>query len=160
MPTPEFILQLREKVGSHRLWLSGATAVVLRPGPDGEEVLLVQRSDTGAWTPVSGIIDPGEHPHVTAVREVAEETGVVAEVERLAWLTVTEVITYANGDETQYLDHVFRCRWLSGEPAPGDDEARHAAFFPVSALPAMTQRHLDAIAVARSDEAGTRLGDG
>lgn len=159
MPTPEFILQLREKVGSQRLWLSGATAVVLRPGPDGDEVLLVQRSDTGAWTPVSGIIDPGEHPHVTAVREVAEETGVVAEVERLAWITVTEVITYPNGDQSQYLDHVFRCRWLSGEPAPGDDEAQHAAFFAVDALPEMAQRHLDAIAVARSGEVATRLGN-
>ena len=159
MPTPEFVLQLREKIGSHRLWLSGATAVVLRPGPDSEEVLLIQRSDTGEWTPVSGIVDPGEHPHVTAAREVAEETGVVAEVERLAWLTVTEVITYANGDQTQYLDHVFRCRWLSGDPAPGDDEALRTAFFPVDALPPMAQRHLDAIRLARAEDTTTRLGE-
>ena len=159
MPTPDFIIQLREQVGSHRLWLSGATAVVLRPGPSGEEVLLVQRSDDGSWTPVSGIVDPGEDPHVTAVREVAEEALVSAEVERLAWLTVTEVITYPNGDQTQYLDHVFRCRWLAGEPGPGDDEVWNAGFFPVDALPPMSSRHLQAIEVARSDEPATRLGD-
>ena len=103
VPTPEFILALREKVGATRLWLSGATAVVIRPGVDGEEVLLVRRADNGEWTPVAGIVDPGEHPHLTAVREVAEEAGVTAVVERLVWLTVTEVITYDNGDETQYL---------------------------------------------------------
>lgn len=158
MPTPEFVLQLREKVGNQQLWLSGATAIVLRAGAHGEEVLLVQRTDDGSWTPVSGIVDPGEDPHATAVREVAEETRVRAEVERLVWLTVTEVVTYPNGDQTQYLDHVFRCRWLDGEPEPGDDEAQRAAFFPVNALPLLAQRHLDAIGVARADEPTTRLG--
>lgn len=158
MPTPEFILRLRERVGTDRLWLSGATAVVLRDGPAGDEVLLVKRSDTGEWTPVSGIVDPGEDPHLAAVREVAEEARVIAEVERLAWLTVTEVVTYGNGDETQYLDHVFRCRWVAGEPEPGDDEATEAAFFPLDALPELAARHADAIAVARRPEPAAWLG--
>jgi len=158
VPTPDFILRLREKVGHDRLWLSGATAVVLRTAPAGEEVLLVQRADDGTWTPVSGIIDPGEHPHLAAVREVAEETGVTAEVDALVWLMVTEVITYPNGDETQYIDHVFRCRWVDGEPAPGDDEAVAAAFFPVDALPEMAPRQRDTIRVALAGDTHTRFG--
>jgi len=68
MPTPDFVLALREKIGTASLWLSGVTAVVVR----GDEVLLVRRADTGAWTPVTGIIDPGEEPAVAAVREVEE----------------------------------------------------------------------------------------
>jgi 8-oxo-dGTP pyrophosphatase MutT (NUDIX family) len=107
---------------------------------------------------VAGIVDPGEHPHLTAVREVAEEAGVVARVERLVWLTVSEVITYANGDETQYIDHVFRCNWESGEPYPADGEADAAGFFPISALPQLAQRHLEQIQVALADEPETRLG--
>lgn len=158
MPTPDFIVALREKVGVTRLWLSGATAVVIRPGAAGEEVLLVRRVDTGNWTPVAGIVDPGEHPHLTAVREVAEEAGVAAEVERLVWLTVTEVITYPNGDETQYIDHVFRCRWRSGEPFPADGEASAAEFFPASELPRMSSRHIEQVRVALADEPETRLG--
>lgn len=158
MPTPEFILALREKVGSTRLWLSGATAVVIRAGTDGEEVLLVRRADNGAWTPVAGIVDPGEHPHDTAVREVAEEAGVVAVVERLVWLTVTEVITYDNGDETQYIDHVFRCHWAGGDPYPVDGEASEAAFFPLDALPPMSSRHAEQVRVALADEPEARLG--
>lgn len=158
MPTPEFILALREKVGTTRLWLSGATAVVLRPGADGPEVLLVRRADNGEWTPVAGIVDPGEHPHLTAVREVAEETGVTAEVERLVWLTVSGVITYDNGDETQYIDHVFRCRWLAGEPYPADGEASEAAFFGLGALPVMSARHAEQLRVALANEPETRLG--
>ena len=158
MPTPEFIVALREKIGTTRLWLSGATAVVVRPGVDGEEVLLVRRADTGEWTPVAGIVDPGEQPHLTAVREVAEEAGVTAAVERLVWLTVTEVITYSNGDETQYIDHVFRCRWVDGEPYPADGEATEAAFFRVAALPEMSTRHLTQVQVALANEPEARLG--
>ena len=63
MPTPDFVLDLRARIGHDLLWLSGVSAVVLRPAPGGgEEVLLVRRSDNGAWTPVTGIIDPGEEP--------------------------------------------------------------------------------------------------
>ena len=158
MPTPEFILALREKVGSTRLWLSGATAVVVREGGDGTEVLLVRRADNGEWTPVAGIVDPGEQPHDTAVREVAEEAGVGVEVERLVWLTVTEVITYANGDETQYIDHVFRCRWTSGDPHPVDGEATEAAFFPAGQLPSMGPRHTEQVRVALENRPEARLG--
>lgn len=158
MPTPEFVLALREKVGSTRLWLSGATAVVLRDGSDVDEVLLVRRADDGAWTPVAGIVDPGEHPHLTAVREVAEETGVAAEVERLVWLTVTEVVTYPNGDQTQYIDHVFRCRWTGGVPYPADGEASEAAFFAVDRLPEMSVRHTEQVRVAVANLPEARLG--
>ncbi len=158
MPTPEFILALREKVGTTRLWLSGATTVVVRPCADGEEVLLVRRADNGEWTPVAGIVDPGEQPHVAAVREVAEEAGVTAVVERLVWLTVTEVITYDNGDETQYIDHVFRCSWAGGDPHPVDGEASEAAFFPVDGLPPMTARHVEQVRLALANEPEARLG--
>lgn len=158
MPTPEFILALREKVGNTPLWLSGATAVVLRDGADGTEVLLVRRADDGAWTPVAGIIDPGEQPHLAAIREVAEEAGVIAEVERLVWLTVTELITYANGDQTRYIDHVFRCRWTAGEPHPADGEASETAFFPAGALPPMSPRHAEQVRVAIANRPEARLG--
>ena len=158
MPTPPFILELREKVGTSRLWLSGATAVVVRDGAEAEEILLVRRADNGEWTPVAGIVDPGEQPHVAAVREVAEEAGVVAEVERLVWLTVTDVITYANGDETQYIDHVFRCRWVDGDPHPVDGEASEAAFFPASRLPAMSPRHSEQVRVGLENRPEARLG--
>ncbi len=158
MPTPPFILALRERVGTTMLWLSGATAVVVREGASGEEVLLVRRSDSGAWSPVCGIVDPGEEPHLAALREVAEEAGVVAEIERLVWMSVTDVITYDNGDQTQYIDHTFRCRWVSGEPHPADGEASEARFFPTSALPPMPQDFTQRVAVALANEPETRLG--
>jgi len=133
MATPDFVLALREKIGTAPLWLSGVTAVVLRDN----EVLLVRRSDNGAWTPVTGIIDPGEEPAVAAVRETLEEADIVAVAERLVWVHVIDPITYPNGDESQYLDIVFRLRWESGTPHPADGENTDAAWFPLDALPEM-----------------------
>lgn len=158
MATPDFIVHQRAKLGHELLWLSGVTAVVLREGAEGPETLLVRHSAEGRWAPVAGIIDPGEHPYRTAEREVLEEAGVVAEVERLAWVTVTDVVTYDNGDQTQYIDHVFRCRWVSGDPTPDLEETVQAAFFPVDDLPPMADRHASRIRVVLEDRPETRLG--
>ncbi|GAA4975325.1 NUDIX domain-containing protein [Yinghuangia aomiensis] len=153
MSTPDFILALRAKVGTHPLWLSGVTAVVV----DGDRVLLVRRADNGAWTPVTGIIDPGEHPADAAVREVLEETGVDAAPERLALVHVTKMSVYTNGDQAQYLDLVFRCRHLGGEPYPADGENTETAWFPLDALPPMSEDMLNRIATAVGEHAAAHF---
>lgn len=60
--------------------VEAAGCVVVRPGPDGAEVLLVRRPTTAVrsadWSWPKGKLDAGEHPAVAAVRETAEETGV------------------------------------------------------------------------------------
>jgi len=72
MPIPDFVLELRRHVGTAPLPLVGVTAVILRDG----EVLLGRRTDNGALTPITGIVDPGEEPADAAVREALEEAGV------------------------------------------------------------------------------------
>ncbi len=139
MGTPDFITELRRHVGHAPLWLVGTAAVVLREADGGTEVLLVRRSDTGEWSLISGIVDPGEHPTDTIVREAMEEARVTIEVERMLWLVVDDPITYANGDRCQYLDHGFLARWSSGEARVGDEESTDVGWFPVDALP-MPQR--------------------
>ena len=153
MATPDFVLALRDRIGHMPLWLSGVTAVVLRD----DEVLLVKRSDNGAWTPVTGIIDPGEQPAVAARREVLEEAAVEVEVQRLASVNVTAPMVYPNGDEAQYLDLTFLCRWVSGEPFPEDGENTEAAWFSRDALPPMAEVISDRIASALDAGPGTRF---
>lgn len=149
MPTPDFILDLRARIGHTPLWLMGANAIVLR---DDDAVLLVRRADTGEWAPISGIVDPGEHPAETVVREALEEAGVVIEVERLLWTAVTDEVTYANGDRCRYLDHGFRARWISGEAVVGDEESTEVGWFPVDALPTPRQSRLEAmLRIVRQD---------
>ncbi|KQM16024.1 ADP-ribose pyrophosphatase [Plantibacter sp. Leaf171] len=153
MATPDFVLALRERIGHAPLWLTGVTAVVLRGlGTPEAEVLLVRRADNGAWTPVTGIIDPGEEPAVAAEREVLEEAAVVAVAERLSQVQVLPQNVYENGDITQYIDLVFRCRYESGEPYPADGENSEARWFPLDALPAeVSQNFRTRIALAASD---------
>jgi ADP-ribose pyrophosphatase YjhB (NUDIX family) len=133
VPVPEFILRLREKIGHDLLWLAGVTAVVVK----GEEVLLVRRSDNGTWGPVTGIVDPGEHPAQTAAREVLEETGVSCAVDALVWVNVSGPTVHVNGDHAQYLDHTFRCRYLGGEAHVADDESSAVGWFALDELPEM-----------------------
>jgi 8-oxo-dGTP pyrophosphatase MutT (NUDIX family) len=134
MPVPDFIVELRRHIGHASLWLPGVTAVVIRD----QQVLLVKRSDNGAWTAVTGIVEPGENPADCAVREVLEETGIHAIARRLAWVHVTRPTVHANGDHAQYLDHVFRMDWAAGTPFPADDESLSARWFDVSTLPHMS----------------------
>ncbi|MCM0639974.1 NUDIX hydrolase [Cellulomonas wangsupingiae] len=138
MSIPPFVLALRERVGHDMLWLPGATAVVLCEDGPRPRVLLVRRADTGEWTPVTGIVDPGEDPAVAAVREVREEADVVAVAERLAQVSVIGPVVYDNGDRSQYLDLTFRCRWVSGDPFPADGENTDARWWDLDDLPAMS----------------------
>ncbi len=150
MPIPPFVVELREKIGHAPLWLPGSSAIVLRrmdapnasidgAAPEALEVLLVLRSDNGNWAPITGIVDPGEHPAEAARREAMEEAQVEIKVERLTLLSVTEQVTHVNGDQAQYLDLTFRCRWLSGEGAVGDDESTRVEWYPVTDLPPMRE---------------------
>jgi 8-oxo-dGTP pyrophosphatase MutT (NUDIX family) len=156
MPIPDFIVALREKIGSQPLWLSGVTAVVLRE----EQILLVRRADNGRWTPVTGIIDPGEEPADAAIRETLEEAGVQAVAERLVMVHVTHPIVYPNGDQAQYLDLVFRCRWQAGEPYPADGENSEAGWFTLDRLPELPGNMRDRIDAALSDEPAARFQSG
>jgi ADP-ribose pyrophosphatase YjhB (NUDIX family) len=153
MPTPEYVLALRAKIGHDLLWMPGVTAVIRR----GDELLLVKRRDNGEWTPVTGIVDPGEEPAVTAVREAMEETGVEIRVDRLVSTGVGDEVTYGNGDRAVYLDIAFACTWLSGEAYVADDESVEVRWWPVDGLPAMADEMEQRIASALSDEVAARF---
>lgn len=151
MPIPEFVVELRRLVGNRELWLPGVTAVVHR----GDQVLLVRRADNGRWAPVTGLVDPREHPAVAARREVLEETGVEATVDRLAWTGVVGPVTYDNGDVASYLDLTFSCTYVGGTAHVADDESIEVGWFDLSDLPEMPtdMRRRVAAATAREERA-------
>ena len=153
MPIPEFVADLRSMVGTHPLWLPGTTAVIRRA----DEVLLVRRADNGHWTPVTGIVDPGEHPAVCAVREAREETGVTIRVDRLAGAYVVDGVTYENGDRAAYVDLTFACTWLDGEAHVADDECSDVRWWPADGLPEMTPSLTERVGAALSDEVAARF---
>lgn len=106
-----------------RIPVPAVIAVVLR----GEEILLVCRKtppDAGMWGFPGGKMEFGETIEQAAVRELYEETGVVAEPEGV--LTVLDSF-HKDADGT--LTHHFvlpaiACRWVSGNPVAADDAAK------------------------------------
>jgi 8-oxo-dGTP pyrophosphatase MutT (NUDIX family) len=153
VPIPDFVRELRRHVGRADLWLPSITAVVRRD----DELLLVQRADTGEWAPVTGIVDPGEDPGVAARREVLEEAGVVASVDRLAWVQALPTMTHVNGDRAAYLDHTFACTYVSGDAHVADDESTDVRWFPLHAPPPMKATLAERVACVLADEPVTRF---
>ncbi|MEV0279769.1 NUDIX domain-containing protein [Streptomyces sp. NPDC050610] len=135
MTTPEFILHLRKFIGHDPLWLSGVTAVVQHEG----KILLNRRADTGRWSLLHGILEPGEHPAAAVAREVHEEAGVVVTPERITSVHTLPPMVCDNGDKVQYLDITFLCRLESGEARVNDDESLDVAWFAPDALPELPE---------------------
>ncbi|KFI65575.1 NUDIX hydrolase [Bifidobacterium cuniculi] len=151
MPTPEFILELRDKVGHAPLWLMGVSGCIVR---DDGMLLLEQRADNGKWALVSGIVEPGEDPADTLVREAMEETGLAIEVTDLvAVKSDHELMTYPNGDRTWYMDHLFLAQLADGaddEPRVADDESTSVGWFAPGDLPVpVTESSVQRIAAVR-----------
>jgi ADP-ribose pyrophosphatase YjhB (NUDIX family) len=97
-------------------------AVVLR----GEEALIVQRAqqpNAGRWGFPGGVLELGETVAEGAMRELLEETGIVAKPAGI--LDVHDAITRDADGRVQfhYLLIAVRGIWQSGEGEPNDDAA-------------------------------------
>ena len=118
---------LREQGSGHdpRRPIPAVIAVVVR----GDEVILVRRAnppDAGLWGFPGGKIELGERLDQAAVRELYEETGVVARaVEVFTAVDAVELTRNASVAHHYVLVAVL-CQWISGDPIAGDDalEAR------------------------------------
>ena len=151
MATPQFVLELRKKIGHDLLWLIGVTALVR---DDQGRILLGRRSDNGKWALICGINEPSEQPADTVAREVKEETGVDVIVTNLvSVISDSRVVTYMNGDNTQYMDHSFLCELKPGgnaKPFVGDDESLEVGWFDWDDLPEpMTASSVERLALFR-----------
>ncbi|MFD7614046.1 NUDIX domain-containing protein [Streptomyces sp. NPDC059828] len=133
MGTPDFISRIRASAGTQLLFLPGVSAVVF---DDDGRVLLGRRADTGGWSIIGGIPEPGEQPAATAIREVYEETAVRCVAERVVLVqAMPRPVTYPNGDRCQFMDICLRCRAVGGDARVNDEESIDVGWFSVDALP-------------------------
>ncbi|MFI2347977.1 NUDIX hydrolase [Streptomyces sp. NPDC019443] len=149
MATPDFIREIRATAGHQLLFLPGVSAVVF---DDEGRVLLGRRADTGKWSIIGGIPEPGEQPAVAAVREVYEETAVQCVAERVVLVqTLRKPVTYPNGDQCQFMDVCIRCRAVGGQARVNDDESLEVGWFSVDALPELKEFSLFRIKQAQTE---------
>ena len=122
--------------------LPGVLAMVVRDG----RVLLVERGrepDRGKWGFPGGLVEVGETAAQAALRELAEETGVVAEAGPI--LDVFDVVTPDAAGRVRYhfLLVAVSCRWRAGDGRAGDDAASVGWFTPAEMARLPKSGHLD-----------------
>jgi ADP-ribose pyrophosphatase YjhB (NUDIX family) len=101
-------------------------------GNDRGELLLVQRADSGVWLYPTGWADVGYSASEVAVKEVAEETGIICEPVRL--IAVLDGLRLGFTRIPLY-SLVFHCRAVGGELRPHPLECADAGWFSEDDLP-------------------------
>lgn len=132
---------IRSYVGHQRL-LQLAASAFIRDEHGG--VLLGRRIDVMLWAPPSGVVQLGETPARTIVREVEEETGLHVEAERLIGLYSGSDFewTYPNGDQAQIVSAFFACRVVGGSLAVDNREFVDLGYFAPDAFPSLMPRYV------------------
>jgi len=111
-----------------------AGGVVYRRAAGAVEVALVRVGPKGRWQLPKGIVDEGEKPEETAVREVREEAGVDARI--AAPLDTIEYWYVGNEREGRRVRfhkfvHLFLLEYAAGDVADHDHEVDEARWVPL-----------------------------
>jgi ADP-ribose pyrophosphatase YjhB (NUDIX family) len=101
-------------------------------GNERDEILLVQRADSGVWLYPTGWADIGYSPSEVAVKEVLEETGI--ECEPVQLIAVLDGLRLGFTRIPLY-SLVFSCRAVGGSLAAHPLECRDVGWFAEDALP-------------------------
>lgn len=104
-----------------------ASAIVL---DNAGRILLHKRTDNGLWSIPGGAMEPGESIAETAVREIREDTGIEARVDRLlgVYSNPHHVIAYDDGEIRQQFSVCFLCHTTGGKLTTSDESAESRFF--------------------------------
>jgi 8-oxo-dGTP pyrophosphatase MutT (NUDIX family) len=112
-----------------------AGGVVYRRAAGSVEVAIIRVGPQGRWQLPKGIVDEGEKPEETAVREVREEAGVDARI--AAALDTIEYWYVGNERDGRRVRfhkfvHLFLLEYMSGDVADHDHEVEEARWIPLA----------------------------
>jgi len=105
-----------------------AGGVAFRRTDSKPEIAIVSVKPKLRWQLPKGIVDPGESPQVTAVREVREEAGVAADLIKLIETIEYWYRSVKNGQPVRYhkFVHFYLMQYRSGEVSDHDHEVEEA----------------------------------
>lgn len=136
-----------------------AGGVAFRTGYSGTEVALISVGPQARWQLPKGIVDPGETPEVTALREVREETGLGTEL-----LERIDTIEYwyvgdRRGQRVRFhkFVHFFLLAYRSGQVSDHDHEVNETRWVDIRQAQQMLAFRNERLAVAKAEELIDRL---
>jgi 8-oxo-dGTP pyrophosphatase MutT (NUDIX family) len=135
--TGSYMWRLRRRIGHELLVMPSAQVLLI---DEIDRLYLQRRRDLGTWEMPAGTCEPGSSFAQTAVREVAEETGLRIEIADLvAFASLSDpaihTITYPNGDRTQCFSVCFYARKWTGSISIEAAEVLESSFFDPDHLP-------------------------
>ena len=129
-----YITEIRKFIGARPLISVGATVIVTN---ENGEVLFQHRSDTLDWGLPGGSMELTETVEEAALRELYEETGLIAdELELIGVFSGPRYyFRYPNGDETYSVIHLFHAKNVKGALEMKDGESLQLSYFHQKNLP-------------------------
>lgn len=123
---------------------------------DGDDILLISRRSLAGkvqWTLPKGMLEPGESPEETALREVREETGISTEILRRLGTIDYWFVARDEGARYHKFVHYFLMRPTGGDTADHDDEVIEVRWFPFAEAEALCafENERDLIRTARAE---------
>ncbi|CAN5770854.1 NUDIX hydrolase [soil metagenome] len=133
--------------------------MAFRTGPSATEVALISVGKEQRWQLPKGIVDPGETPEVTALREVREEAGIETElgeqIDTIAYWYVGD----QRGQRVRFhkFVHFFLLRYKGGEISDHDHEVNEARWVEIGQARQMLAFKSERQAVEKAEAMITRL---
>jgi len=133
MSESDYINSLRKIIGNTLLLIPSVAAVIHNSSKE----ILLQEKENGGWSLPAGMIEPGETPAEAIVREVQEETGLVANTGKVLGLFGGECFRYVypNGHKVEYTVILFKCDVNSDPTHISDSETKSLRYFNKSKMP-------------------------
>jgi len=124
-----------------------------------DRILLVRRADDGRWGLIAGWVDANEGPEEAVVRELAEEVGVEARVDRLVGVFARP--PGADGNPHSVVSVVYLCDVVGGELRALPHEVAEIAWrFVDDVEPGTWHHHHETLARAAQEAHWRRVADG
>ena len=146
----DYIHDLRKEIGSRKIILNAAGAVIVREG----KILLQRRSDNGKWGLIGGLLELNETYEEAALREIREETGLKVKLDAFLGIFHNYDMVWANGDRAHVISAYYAASIAEGEPRT-DEESLELRFFSREELPPLFAE--DHRAAVEAYYAGIRL---
>ncbi len=110
-----------------------AGGVVYRGTTGSIEVVIVSVGGQNRWQLPKGLVEKGENPEITAVREAREEAGVSSEIVQPIETIEYWYVGLDNGIRVRFHKrvHFYLLRYLSGDTADHDWEVNEARWVPI-----------------------------